>query len=82
LQVKTVVPLLVTAHLYDLGKLKQACIDLIKANVVAVTMSSPFFNLASTHPSLWKETRAALGLPADEEEEKEDEPQAKRARKG
>jgi hypothetical protein len=82
LQVKTVVPLLVTAHLHELGKLKQACIDLIKANAFEVTMSTPFWELKTKHPSLWKETRIALGLPADEDEEKEDEPQAKRARKG
>jgi ankyrin repeat protein len=79
LQVKTVVPLLVAAHLHDLGKLKQACIDLIKASWAAVTMSLSFTKLAIDHPSLWRETRVALGLPADE---KEDEPQAKRARKG
>ena len=85
LQVKTVVLLLVTAHLHELGKLKQACIKLIKASmesVVAVMMSTPFWELKTKHPSLWKETRAALGLPADEEEEIEDEPQAKRARVG
>jgi len=55
---------------------------------MAAVMSSPLFlGLESDHPSLWKETRASLGLPADEdeeekEEEEEDEPQAKRARKG
>jgi len=87
LQVKTVVPLLVAAHLHELGKLKQACIDLIKANVAAVTMSSPFWAIKKKHPSLWKETRAALGLAPDddlEDEEEKDEkaPQAKRARVG
>ena len=77
------------AHLHDLGKLKQACIDLIKANVAAVTMSLLFMNLRRKHPLLWKETRTALGLPADEQEEEDEEededeeaPQAKRARKG
>ena len=89
LQVKTVVPLLVAAHLHELGKLKQACIDLIKANAFEVTMSVPFMSLRTKHPLLWKETRAGLGLPADddqdEEEEEDDhekEPQAKRARVG
>ena len=82
LQVKTVVPLLVAAHLHELGKLKQACIDLIKANVAAVLMSTPFWELKTKHPSLWKETRASLGLPADEEEEEEDGPKQKRAKVG
>jgi hypothetical protein len=79
----------VAAHLHDLGKLKQACFILIKANMAAVMMSAPFWAIKRKHPSLWKETRTALGLPADDdqdEEEDEDEddeaPQAKRARKG
>jgi hypothetical protein len=90
LQMKSVVPLLVAAHLHDLGKLKQACVDLIKSsmeNMAAVTMSAQFVKIKTKHPSLWKETRAALGLPADEQEEDEEDeddeaPQAKRARKG
>jgi len=86
LQVKTVVPLLVAAHLHDLGKLKKACINLIKANVTIVIMSTLFIELKTNHPLLWKEMRAALGLPADEEEEEEreedDSSQAKRARVG
>ena len=87
LQVKTVVPLLVTAHLHELGKLKQACIDLIKAsmeNMAAVTMSAPFVKIKTDHPLLWNETRAALGLPADddqdEDEEEEDGPKQKQAK--
>jgi hypothetical protein len=82
---KSVVSLLVAAHLHDLGKLKQACIDLIKANWAAVMMSSSFWAIKTKHPLLWKKTRAALGLSADEQEEgDEDEEafQAKRARKG
>ena len=74
LQMKSVVPLLVAAHLHDLGKLKQACVDLIKSsmeNMAAVTMSAPFWAIKRKHPSLWKETRTALG--AQEEEEEEDE---------
>jgi hypothetical protein len=81
-----VVPLLVAAHLHDLGKLKQACIDLIKANAFAVTMSLSFMNLRRKYPLLWKETRTALSLLAgdDQEDENEDEeaPHAKRTRKG
>jgi ABC-type taurine transport system substrate-binding protein len=68
---KSVVPLLVAAHLHDLGKLKQACVDLIKANMAnmaAVTMSAQFARLSIDLPLLWKETRAALGLPADDDE--------------
>jgi len=74
LTVKTVVPLAVVAHLYDLLALKAACIGLIKAstaNTVAVAMSKSFRKLSSTHPLLWRELKAALGLP--EEEEREDE---------
>jgi hypothetical protein len=76
---KSVVPLLVAAHLHDLGKLKQACIDFIKANIAAVALSTPFIDLKTTHPLIWREVRAALGLT--EEEDEEDEQQAKRARK-
>ena len=72
LQMKSVVPLLVAAHLHDLGKLKQACVDLIKANMAAVTMSASFIELKSDNPSLWKETRTALGAQLEEEEEVEE----------
>ena len=88
LQMKSVVPLLVAAHLHDLGELKQACFILIKANMAAVTMSAPFWAIKRKHPSLWKETRTALGLPADDEDEEEEEeegeegPQQKRAKVG
>jgi hypothetical protein len=81
--------LLVAAHLHDLGKLKQACVDLIKANTAAVMMSVPFINLRRKHPSLWKETRAALGAEEDDDDEEEEEeeeetggPQQKRAKVG
>jgi hypothetical protein len=69
---KSVVPLLVAAHLHDLGKLKQACVDHIKANMAAVMMSVPFINLRRKHPSLWKEARTALGAQLEEEEEVEE----------
>jgi len=73
---KSVVPLLVAAHLHDLGKLKQACVDLIKAsveNMAAVTMSAQFARLSIDLPLLWKETRAALGLPEEEDEDENEE---------
>jgi BTB/POZ domain len=73
LQVKTVVPLLVAAHLHELGKLKRACIDLIKANMAAVLTSSSYMKLKDKHPALFSETRAALGAGGDEEEEEEGE---------
>jgi hypothetical protein len=38
--------------------------------------------LKTKHPLLWKETRAALGEPVEEEEEEEEEQRAKRARVG
>jgi len=68
LSVKTVVPLLVFADMHDLGKLKQACIDLVKANLATVTMSTAFIELKSGNPSLWKEVRTALGALDGEEE--------------
>ena len=81
---KSVVPLLVAAHLHDLGKLKQACVDLIKASSLEFALSSSsgeFNQLECTHPSLWKETRTALGFPAVAAQ-KEDEQRAKRLRMG
>jgi len=71
LQVKTVVPLLVTAHLHELGKLKQACIDLIKANMAKVMMSPLFISLKTQHPLLWRETQTALDAQDDGGEEEE-----------
>jgi hypothetical protein len=87
LQVKTVVPLLVAAHLHDLGKLKQACIDLIKENMAAVLTSSSYVSLKSTHPALFShqgfsEMRAALGAGGDEEEEVGEGQRQKRPRVG
>ena len=82
LQMKSVVPLLAAAHLHDLGKLKQACVDLIKTNALDVLMSSSsaeFMNLKTKHPSLWKDMRAALGF---EEEGETGGPQQKRAKVG
>ena len=58
-----VVPSLVQAHLHDLAALKAACVELVKANWAAVALSPAFAGLCSTHPVLWRELRAALGLP-------------------
>jgi len=72
LTVARVVPSLVQAHLHDLAALKAACVELVKADVassVAVTMSASFMNLKTTRPLLWRELRATLGLPPEEEEE-------------
>ena len=83
LAVKTVVPLLICSHLHDLGKLKQACIDLIKVNWAAVLTSISYMNLQTTHPALFTEMRAALGAGGEEEKEKDDEgPGQKRSRVG
>jgi hypothetical protein len=83
-----VVQSLVQAHLHDLAALKAACVELIKANMAAVTMSPAFMRLKSTHPVLWREIRAAMGLPevdeGEEEGEEEEEQEGgdrKRARK-
>ena len=80
LQVKTVVPLLVAAHLHELGKLKQACIDFIKANMAAVTLSPSFMTLQNTHPALLADLRSELGVNEEEEEEEEQEEGPKRKR--
>jgi hypothetical protein len=76
LSVKTVVPLAVAAHLHELPALKAACVELIKANFAAVMMSDAFIELKTTHPLLWQELRAALGVREQEEENP-----SKRARK-
>jgi len=73
LSVATVVPVLVAAHLHDLAALKAACVTLITIKPFAVMFSKAFFSLESTHPLLWRELRAALGLPEEEKEEKEEE---------
>ena len=80
LSVGTVVPLAVAAHLHELPALKAACVELIKVNAFAVTMSRAFMALKTTHPLLWRELRAALSLPEEEEGEEEENP-SKRARK-
>ena len=80
---KTVVPLLICSHLHDLAKLKQACVDLIKVNLVAVLTSSSYMNLQTTHPALIADLRRKLGVEEEEEEEVEEEgPKQKRARVG
>jgi len=77
------VPLAVAAHLHELPALKAACVELIKAsmaNLAAVTMSSAFMALKTTHPLLWRELRTALGLPEEEGGGEEENP-SKQARK-
>jgi hypothetical protein len=64
-----VVPLLVAAHLHELGKLKQACIDLIKAKLTASAIFDLLADLETDQPLLWTETLVALGLHAEEKEE-------------
>jgi len=78
-----VVPLLVAAHLHDLAKLKKACIDFIKANMAAVTLSPSFMTLQNTHPALLADLRSELGVNEEEEEEEQEEgPQRKRVKVG
>ena len=80
---KTVVPLLICSHLHDLAKLKQACMDLIKANTASITLSPLFMNLQTTHPALVADLRRKLGVEKEEEEKVEEEgPKQKRARVG
>ena len=72
LTVKSVAPCLVAAHLHKLATLKAACIELIKAEPLAVAMSKAYFQLEETQPALWLELRVALGLPANEEGDNEE----------
>ena len=88
LTVPSVAAALVAAYLHDLAALKAACIEFIKANMAAVTLSSSFIKLKVSQPAIWKEVRAALGLPEEEDEEEEEEeeeqqqgPDPKRARR-
>ena len=77
---------LVAAHLHDLAALKEACIEFIKANWAAVTLSPSIIKLKTSHPAIWRQLRVALGLPEEDEEEEEEEeeeegPQRKSARR-
>ena len=87
LTVPTIPEALVTAHLYDLTDLEAACVELIKANLAAVTFSSSFMKLKRARPAIWKQLRGAVGLPAEEEQDEEEEeeeeegPQQKSARR-
>ena len=84
---QTLTDALVAAYLHDLSALKEACVDFIKANMAAVTMSKSYKKLEKAHPAIWKQLRVALGLPeeSDEEdsevEEEEEGPQNKSARR-
>jgi hypothetical protein len=85
LKIKTVVPLLISSHLHDLAKLKKACIEFIKANMAAVTLSPSFMTLQNTHPALLADLRGELGVEEEEEEEEEEQeegPQRKRVKVG
>ena len=78
----TVVPVLVAGHLHDLAALKAACVDLIRANSFAVMMSTPSIEFKNKDPLLWREVRAALGLPEEEEGgHQREEQDSKRARR-
>jgi hypothetical protein len=84
LTVPSVAAALVAAYLHDLAALKAACVEFIKASTVAVMMSSSCGTLKTDHPAIWKELRAALGLPVEEEEKEEglqQGPDPKRARR-
>jgi hypothetical protein len=65
-----VVPLLRAAHLHDLGKLEQACIDLIKANLASQDIVDLLSDFQGDHILSGSEVQAALGILADDEENK------------
>ena len=83
LSLQTLVNALVAAYLHDLAALKEACVEFIKANSVAVALSSAFAGLSTSHRAIWVEMRVVLGLPEEEEEQEEEEegPQRKSARR-
>ena len=86
---QTLADSLVAAYLHDLAALKTACVEFIKANSFAVTMSKSYNKLKKAHPAIWKQLRVALGLPEEDdeedseedEEEQEEGPQRKSARR-
>ena len=72
---QTVPMCLVEAHLHELDDLKAACINFIKAsmnNSHAVMMSDSYIELKKTYPLIWKDLRAAMGLPEEKDEEVEE----------
>ena len=75
LAVPSVAAALVAAYLHDLAALKAACVEFIKANPLAVTVSSSFAKLQSTHRAIWKELRAVLGLPEEDDDDDEEQQQ-------
>jgi hypothetical protein len=73
------------AYFHDLAALKEACVELVKKNSLAVMLSPSIIKLKTSHPAIWKQLRVALGLPEEDEEEEQEEEeeqqQAKRARR-
>ena len=59
------------AHLHSSGTAPSVFMS-NKRNAVAVTMSSAFIALSTTHPMMWRELRTALGLPEAEHSEEEE----------
>jgi hypothetical protein len=41
----------------------------LSSKLLHESMSKQFANLSSSHPDLWKETRAALGLPEQDDDD-------------
>ena len=82
LTVATLPDFLIAAYLHNLAALKASCIDFIRANMPAVTLSTSFASLHVSHPAIWKEVRAAMQLPEEAEEEgREGQGPAQRARR-
>jgi hypothetical protein len=73
LTVKSVVPIIVSAKLYDLKQLKTECMELIKGNMAVVLTSTAFMNLKTKEPELWREVRVALGVTETEEHDEHEE---------
>jgi hypothetical protein len=72
LTVKSVVPIIVTAKLYDLKQLKSECMELIKRNMAVVLTSTAFMKLKTKEPELWREVRVALGVTEEHDDDDDD----------
>ena len=85
---QTLANALVVAYLHDLAALKAACVEFIRTNSFAVTMSKSYKKLEKAHPAIWRQLRVALGLPEEdddddsEEEEEEKEEDGKEREEG
>ena len=73
LAVPSVAAALVAAYLHDLAALKEACYELVKKNSLAMIMSPSIMKLKTSHRTIWKQLRVALGLPEEDEEEEQEE---------